>query len=125
MNLRLLEFIEQLEPDGILVRPCVLPRSVLQISCAGSANSENNSMLTSKDIYDIDRTFEVHPESSCYNDLSNAYGLLNSESIMAHCSHLTLQDMENLRHTQAGVAHIMIRAAIRVFEMGSVVFEIF
>jgi len=48
---------------------------------------------------------KVHPQFDCYTDMYRAYGLLNSKSIQAHCIHLQPKDIENMRATNAGVAH--------------------
>ena len=54
---------------------------------------------------DIERTLKVHDGFGFYSDMYKANGLLHKRSILAHCIHLQPKDFDNLKATNAGVAH--------------------
>ena len=110
---KVLQYINQLDPERRLVHPSVQPRGgpwcpPSLMKALGDKRDEHDAYVEGhmcETLADIERTLKLHPDFECYTDMYRANGLLGKKSIMAHCIHLEPKDLDNLRETGAGVAH--------------------
>ncbi len=54
---------------------------------------------------EIDWVKSLHPECKSYTDVYAKHGLLNSRTIMAHCIHMTEDELAQISAAGAGIAH--------------------
>ena len=114
-----IEYMRSRDPDNSLITPCVMPRGGRFCPPDAMARLGEQSHEYKDDSgrplpvqahmseapAEIKSAFQVHPNFQHYTELYNAYGLLHSRSILAHCIHLTDRDFDLLAETKAGVAH--------------------
>lgn len=108
------KYIRQLDPEGRLVHPCVMPRGgpYCDAELMESLGEQTDQYNTHVQLHmceaksDIDRMRQVHGSHwTSYSAMYRHHGLLHNRSIIAHCVHLTPEDYTNLRETRSGVAH--------------------
>lgn len=107
------KYIRRLDPEGRLIQPCVQPRGgpycpPKLMYALGQQSKDYRTHVQAhmcETLSDIERTLELHKSFDCYSDMYKANGLLHNRSILAHCIHLQPKDLENLKQTEAGVAH--------------------
>jgi guanine deaminase len=108
------EFVKNvlgLESD--LVVPCITPRFVptctseLMLGLAAIAKEFNLPIQShlSENKNEISWVQQLHPESETYSHVYYDHGLLNKNTIMAHCIHLEPKERELLREQQVGISH--------------------
>ena len=108
-----IKYIRGLDPEHRLIHPCVQPRSGPYcppelMKALGDQSKEHETCVQAhmcETEEDIERALKVHKGFDCYSDMYKANGLLHERSIIAHCIHLQPKDFDNLRATNAGVAH--------------------
>ncbi|KAG0325610.1 hypothetical protein BG000_001735 [Podila horticola] len=96
-----------------LVTPIITPR--FAISCTsdlltqlGDLAAEYNLPIQShlcETLHEIAFTRSLFPESTDYTSVYADHGLLNSRSIMAHCVHMTDQELAIMKGRDAGISH--------------------
>ncbi|KAL1922669.1 uncharacterized protein VTP21DRAFT_10208 [Calcarisporiella thermophila] len=96
-----------------LVTPVITPR--FAISCSremlsglGKIAAEYNLPIQShlsENKEEIAFVSELFPECKSYTEVYKRHGLLNNRTIMAHCCHLTDDEIQLMRETGAAVAH--------------------
>lgn len=107
------KYIRELDPDGRLILPCIQPRggpycppelmkSLGDQSKRHDAHVQAHMCETQSD---VDRTLKLHKGFDCYSNMYKANGLLHEKSILAHCIHLQEKDFDNIKTSNAGVAH--------------------
>ncbi|RDW83534.1 putative guanine deaminase [Aspergillus mulundensis] len=104
--------------EGALVNPVVTPR--FAISCTpellqglGEIVQRDNYLAVQTHFneaqQEIDATTELFPQfKGSEADLYESYGLLNSRSILAHCTIMTDHEKEKIHSLKCGVAHCPI-----------------
>ncbi|KAL4994878.1 hypothetical protein BDV10DRAFT_175844 [Aspergillus recurvatus] len=104
--------------DSALVKPVVTPR--FAISCSpellqglGEIVKRDRTLAVQTHFneaqQEIDATTELFPQfKGSEADLYESYGLLNSRSILAHCTIMTDYEKERISSLQCGVAHCPI-----------------
>ena len=114
-----IQYMHHIDPKARLLHPCVQPRGGpycppdLMSGLGGLSQKykeEDGHALRvqahmCETTSDSDRTLELHKKFTSYAELYYAYGLLHSQSILAHSIHLSETDMRLLEETKAGVAH--------------------
>lgn len=101
------------ELNSDLVRPIITPRFVpscsreLMSQLGGLAAQHNIAIQThlSENIPECKWVKELEPDCDNYAEVYNRCGLLTDRTILAHCVHLTDQEVELLASTGAGVSH--------------------
>ena len=115
-EIKSVEHIQKIDPDGDFVLPCIQPRggpyAPPKLMAGLGAQSQNNGgellrvqahMCETRE--DMSRMNKVHPSFQHYSEMYKHYGLLHERSILAHCIHLSDRDIDLLVQTKAGVAH--------------------
>lgn len=118
-----IQHILKLDPEGFLITPCVQPRGgracpadlMTGLGELGKRYGESASTASTVPLRvqahmseakgDMKLAFELHPGYENYTELYQAYNLLHSRSILAHCIHLSPRDVDLLVETKAGIAH--------------------
>jgi guanine deaminase len=110
-------YIQQIDPNGTLVLPCVQPRGgpyatpPLMKGLGHLSKTAGNGELIRVQSHmcetteDMARMMQMHPSFQHYSEMYLASGLLHERSILAHCIHLSDRDIELLAKTGAGIAH--------------------
>lgn len=104
---------EVLRRDNHLIQPIVTPRfvpscsSMLMKGLAEQAKKYDINIQShlSENKEEIAWVRSLHPEASSYTDVYDRHGLLTKKTIMAHCVHLSEDEMDTLKARQTGVAH--------------------
>jgi len=108
------EFVKAiLDKKNPLVLPTVTPRFALTCSekllkGLGDIAKEHDVHIQThlcESLPEIERAKELFPDHKHYADIYASTGLLNEKSIMAHCVHLSDEELEVLKERNAGVAH--------------------
>lgn len=108
------QFVEFcLELKNTLVTPVVTPRFVPTctpklMTFLGEFASKYNLQIQShisenKD--EIEWVKSLHPECESYSEVYESYKLLTSKTIMAHCIHLSQEELDLFKRNQVGIAH--------------------
>jgi guanine deaminase len=114
-----IKYMRRIDPEAWLLHPCVQPRGGPYCppdlmgglgDLSHKYQEEDGRALRvqahmCETTSDRDRTLELHKKFKSYTEMYNAYGMLHSRSILAHCIHLSETDMKLLQETKAGVAH--------------------
>ena len=58
-----------------------------------------------ENLSEIDWVKELEPDCANYADVYKKCGLLGERTILAHCCHLTEEEVDLIRREKAGVAH--------------------
>ena len=112
------------DEKGDIVRPIVTPR--FAISCTpesltalgdiakeyenayGPGQGVANQTHFCEAQQEIDATLKQYKKFSCEADLYEHYGLLNSNSVLAHCTLLSDDDLAKVKQRDCGIAHCPI-----------------
>jgi guanine deaminase len=114
-----IKYMRHVDPEARLLHPCVQPRGgpfcppdlMGGLGDLSHKYKEEDGHALRVQAHmcettsDRDRTLELHKKFDSYAEMYNAYGMLHSRSILAHCIHLSETDMKLLEETKAGVAH--------------------
>ena len=114
-----INYMHHIDPEARLLHPCVQPRGGpycppdLMAGLGDLSHKYREDDVHALRVQahmcettsDRDRTLELHKKFKSYTEMYNAYGMLHSRSILAHCIHLSEMDMKLLKETKAGVAH--------------------
>ena len=102
-----------LEMESDLVKPIITPRFVP--SCSRELMYGLGKLATSLSLHvqthlaenlsEIDWVKELEPDCANYADVYRKCGLLGERTILAHCCHLTEDEVDLIRREKAGVAH--------------------
>lgn len=108
-----------IDPEPIfppLIQPILTPR--FAISCTPTLMKSLSHLATSHDpplliqTHLSENTSEVShvqnnlfPECKSYTEVYEKYGLLKSGTVLAHCVHLSEEEMEMIKRNGAGVSH--------------------
>lgn len=114
---QLIQHIQQLDPDGHLVKPVLTPR--FAITCESDLLRglgeivRDHPDLPIQTHFDeaqqeIQFTRQLFPEFKTEADLYQHFGLLNERSILAHCIFLEEEEIRTLQELGCGVAHCPI-----------------
>ncbi|CAM0136039.1 hypothetical protein VKS41_005576 [Umbelopsis sp. WA50703] len=107
-------FIEYVKAkNNSLLTPIVTPR--FAISCTspllkalGDLAKEHDVPIQShlcENLAEIEFTKSLFPDSANYTAVYDDHGLLNDRTIMAHCVHMTEEELQLLKAREAGVSH--------------------
>jgi guanine deaminase len=108
------EFVKTiLDRKNPLVLPTITPRFALTCSenlmkGLGELAKEHDVHIQthlSESLPEVARAKELFPENKNYTDVYASAGLLNEKSIMAHCVHLSDEEIEILKEHKAAVSH--------------------
>ncbi|KAK0239932.1 hypothetical protein EDD85DRAFT_467981 [Armillaria nabsnona] len=110
-HIRSLNFDHEQEP---LVQPILTPR--FAISCSspllaslGKLASSDASLRIqthiSENRSEIEFTKQLFPECTSYADVYDSFGLLRSNTVLAHAVHLEPQEMDLIAQRKAGISH--------------------
>jgi guanine deaminase len=108
------EFVKEVfELESDLVVPCITPRFVptctseLMKGLAQISNEFNIPIQShlSENKNEIQWVKELHPESMTYSHCYYDHGLLNNQTIMAHCVYLEESERTLLKDQGVGIAH--------------------
>ncbi|KAJ2511053.1 hypothetical protein H4217_007571 [Coemansia sp. RSA 1939] len=112
------EFVTRIQADAhggrqALVRPIVTPRFVP--SCSGACLEGLGALARAQDLPvqshlcenpdEVAFSKSCFPDCSSYAEIYNRFGLLKPGSIMAHCVHMTDEDIDLISATGAGISH--------------------
>ncbi len=109
-----LQWLEKASSFGELVKPIITPRFVP--SCTSELMTELGKMALQQQIpvqshlsenrSEIEWVTSLHPECANYASVYEVHGLLGqTPTVMAHCIHLTDEEIESLAKTGTMVAH--------------------
>ena len=120
----LINHILTLDPTGSLIRPILTPRFAISctppsLSALGALATEYNSIYPgNKGIplqthfceaeSEVNATLAQYPSFNSEISLYQHYGLLNSTSVLAHCTTLTPSQIQELTALDVGVCHCPI-----------------
>jgi guanine deaminase len=107
-------FIEYVKAkNNDLVTPIITPR--FAISCTspllkalGDLAQEYKVPIQShlcENIAEIEFAKSLFPKSAHYTGIYDDHGLLNDRTIMAHCVHMTEEELELIKEREAGISH--------------------
>lgn len=105
--------LDEHSADG-MVRPIITPRFVPSCSdemlCAMGAYAAETGLPVqshlSENLSEIDWVKELEPDSTCYGDAYNRYGLFGqTPTLMAHCCYTDGEEMELMRKNGVYVVH--------------------
>lgn len=96
-----------------LVRPVVTPRFAPacsrelldQLGDISRANNWHVQTHLDENVNEIKWVGELFPEAQSYTGVYADHGLLGDKTVLAHCVHLTTDEVELVRSSQAGIAH--------------------
>lgn len=112
-----IQYVHNRDPESRLVRPVITPRFAIScdaelLSGLGSIARENPKVPIqthfNEEEQEITFTRELFPQFSTEAELYGHYGLLNDQTILAHCIYLQEKEMDLLRQVRCGVAHCPI-----------------
>lgn len=109
-----IEFIKYcLESKSTLVAPIVTPRFVP--SCTPTLMRELSNISKSfnvpiqshlcENLSENEWVKELHPNASSYAGVYNEFGLLGEKTVMAHCIHMSDEEVDLLKDTKTGISH--------------------
>ncbi|MDW8306386.1 MAG: guanine deaminase [Leptospiraceae bacterium] len=78
------------------------------LSMAGKLSQENNLLLQthlSENFHEIDETRKVFPEAKSYTEVYYRYGCLHDKTLLAHCLHLSEQEIKLIQKQKASCVH--------------------
>lgn len=101
-------------PSDPLVKPCITPR--FAISCSDTlleqlgrlaAEDANLAIQThmSENTSEIDETLRLFPGCETYTEVYKKFGLLRRGTILAHCVHMSDEEMKMIKECEAGISH--------------------
>ncbi|EXJ60570.1 hypothetical protein A1O7_04723 [Cladophialophora yegresii CBS 114405] len=120
----LIQHCRAVDESGTFVRPVLTPR--FAISCTpelltrlgklgrehehayGLGEGVPNQTHFCEAQQEIDATLKQYGKFSCEADLYEHYGLLNSMSVLAHCTLLSHDDLVKIKQRECGIAHCPI-----------------
>jgi len=108
------EFVKTiLDRKNPLVLPTITPRFAL--TCSEELLKGLGDLAKEHDVHiqthlseskpEVERAKELFPNHKNYADIYASTGLLNEKAIMAHCVHVTDEEIEILKEHNAGVSH--------------------
>ena len=106
-----IDYIQSLKNP--LITPVITPRFVP--SCTSNLMTELGKLAKSLNLpiqshlsetpSEIKWVQELYPDSKSYSEIYDIHGLLNDQTIMAHCVHLSKQERELLLERKVGISH--------------------
>ncbi|ODN02669.1 Guanine deaminase [Orchesella cincta] len=108
------EFVKKiLDRKNPLVLPTITPRFALTCSedllkGLGAIAKEHDVHIQThldESIPEIERAMELFPQYKNYADIYGGTGLLSSKAIMAHCVHITDEELEILKENNTSISH--------------------
>ena len=111
-----IDYIKKIDPDYSLVCPIITPRfapactSDLLSALAKLANDENLPIQThmSENLAEVALVNELFPGHDSYAHVYDAHGLMTPRTILAHCVHITSEEVKLCAERGAGIAHCPI-----------------
>ncbi len=111
-----IDYIRAIDPDFSLVCPIITPRfapsctSELLTDLGNLAKSENLPIQThmSENLAEVALVKELFPGSKSYADVYDTHGLLTERTILAHCVHISEDEVKLCAERGAGIAHCPI-----------------
>jgi guanine deaminase len=111
---RVTKYIEKIDPNFTLVKPIITPR--FAVSCTANmlaklgeyARKHPNLPIQthlSENKAEVDFVKKLFPKESSYTGIYNSFNLLRTNTILAHCVHLTPEEIELIKSTGAGISH--------------------
>ena len=123
-TIEVIQHCQKIDEKGHLVRPILTPR--FAISCTpesltalgNGAKEHENAYGNGKGVLnqthfceaqqEIDATLKQYDKYTCEADLYEHHGLLNSCSVLAHCTLLSDEDTAKIKHLKCGISHCPI-----------------
>ena len=108
------EFVNELFGKDSLVQPIITPRFVpsctpeLMKSLGKLGKEKENILIQShldENLGEIAWVKELHPEVNSYTEVYDEFGLLKNGTILAHCVHITDDELNLLKERNASIAH--------------------
>jgi guanine deaminase len=111
-----IDYITKIDPGYSLVCPIITPRfapscsSELLTSLAKLANDGNLPIQThmSENLAEVALVKELFPGHESYAHVYDAHGLLTDRTILAHCVHISAEEVKLCAERGAGIAHCPI-----------------
>jgi len=99
--------------DSPLVSPVITPRFVP--TCTRQLLKELGELASTKDLHvqthlsenkrEVEWVRQLEPDCQHYTEVYGKSGLLGPKTILAHCVHLTDEEVEMIRSTGSGISH--------------------
>ena len=116
-HLEVTEYCKKLDPEGTHLKPVLTPR--FAISCSphlmqsiGNFVAAYPDQLVQTHIAENKREIEVvlkmYPGSATYADVYDRFNLLNRNTVLAHCVHLTPSELNLIKVRGSGISHCPI-----------------
>jgi guanine deaminase len=111
-----IDYIRSIDPDFSLICPIITPRfapscsSELLTRLGDLAKSSNLPIQThmSENLAEVALVKELFPECDSYAHVYDAHGLLTDRTILAHCVHISAEEVKLCAERGAGIAHCPI-----------------
>jgi guanine deaminase len=111
-----IDYIRNIDPEFSLICPIITPR--FAVSCTSEllcglgqlAKSENVPIQThmSENLAEVAVVKELFPDQPSYAHVYDAHGLLTERTILAHCVHITEEEIKLCAKRKSGIAHCPI-----------------
>ena len=111
-----INYIRSIDPEFSLICPIITPR--FAPSCSGElltelgklAKSSNLPIQThmSENLAEVDLVKQLFPNQETYAHVYDAHGLLTDRTILAHCVHISAEEVKLCAERGAGIAHCPI-----------------
>jgi guanine deaminase len=118
-----IEHCKAIDPKGDIIRPILTPRFAISctpncLTALGALAKDNQGAYKGQGIMnqthfceaqqEIDATLTQYSGFSCEADLYAKHGLLNQNSVLAHCTLLSDEDFTKISEQECGIAHCPI-----------------
>jgi guanine deaminase len=111
-----IDYIRTLDPKFSLISPIITPRFApscspdLLIALGKLAKKDNLPIQThmSENLAETALVKELFPEQATYAHVYDAHGLLTERTILAHCVHISADEVKLCAERGAGIAHCPI-----------------
>jgi guanine deaminase len=111
-----IEYVRKIDPDFSLVTPIITPR--FAVSCTSDlltglgeiSKAQNLPIQThmSENLAEVALVLKLFPGQPSYAHVYDAHGLLTDHTILAHCVHITEEEVKLCVKRGAGIAHCPI-----------------
>ena len=105
--------IDSIDPTHALISPIITPRFVLScssqlLSGLGTLARESNLPIQthlSENTSEIALVRKLYPDHDSYSHVYDTHGLLTSNTVLAHCVHLSSEERTLIKERQSKVSH--------------------
>lgn len=111
-----IDYIRKIDPGFSLVCPIITPR--FAPSCTSDLLSELGQLAKaeklpiqthmSENLKEVELVKELFPDQETYAHVYDTHGLLNDRTILAHCVHISAEEVKLCADRGAGIAHCPI-----------------